>query len=102
MSSYKKHAIFAIILTLPFFPNVFSLALALIAASFPDFDHKVKKKNITLLFIIGTILTLILYIFKLPYLLGIILITLCPNILFIRTPRIYSFFIGYSLYFQLF
>lgn len=76
MSSYKKHAIFALILTLPFFPNVFSLALALIAASFPDFDHKVKKKNITLLFIIGTILTLILYIFKLPYLLGIILITL--------------------------
>lgn len=76
MSSYKKHAIFAILLTLPFFPNVFSLALALIAASFPDFDHKVKKKNITLLFIIGTILTLILYIFKLPYLLGIILITL--------------------------
>jgi inner membrane protein len=76
MSSYKKHAIFALILTLPFFPNVFSLALALIAASFPDFDHKVKKKNITLLFTIGTILTIILYIFKLPYLLGIILITL--------------------------
>ncbi len=46
MSSYKKHAIFAIILTLPFFPNVFSLALALIAASFPDFDHKVKKKTL--------------------------------------------------------
>lgn len=76
MPSYKKHAIFAIILTLPFFPNVFSLAMAVIGASFPDFDHKVKKKNISLLFIIGLILTAALYIFKLPYLLGIILITL--------------------------
>jgi len=76
MPSYKKHAIFAIILTLPFFPNVFSLALAVIGASFPDFDHKVKKKNISILFVIGLLLTIILYIFKLPYLLGIILITL--------------------------
>lgn len=76
MPSYKKHAIFAIILTLPFFPNVFSLALAVIGASFPDFDHKIKKKNTSILFIIGLILTFALYIFKLPYLLGIILITL--------------------------
>lgn len=76
MPSYKKHAIFAIILTLPFFPNVFSLALAVIGASFPDFDHKIKKKNTSILFIIGLILTFVLYIFKLPYLLGIILITL--------------------------
>lgn len=76
MSSYKKHAIFALILTLPFFPNVFSIALAIIGASFPDFDHKVKKKNITILFIVGLLLAVILYIMKLPYLLGIILITL--------------------------
>jgi inner membrane protein len=76
MSSYKKHAIFALILTLPFFPNVFSLALAVIGASFPDFDHRLKMKNISLLFIIGSITTCLFYIFKLPYLLGIILITL--------------------------
>ena len=76
MPSYRKHALFALLLTLPFFPNIFSLALAVIGASFPDFDHKLKKKNISILFLSGLILTVILYVLKLPYLLGIILINL--------------------------
>lgn len=74
MPSYRKHAIFAIILTLPFFPNVFSLALSIIGASLPDFDHKVKKKHISILFIIGLLITLVFYLLKMPYLIGLILI----------------------------
>ncbi|MCK9151437.1 metal-dependent hydrolase [Methanobacterium alcaliphilum] len=76
MSSYRKHVIFAIILTLPFFPNVFSLALSVLGASFPDFDHKVKKKNISILFLTGLIISLVFYLLKMPYLIGLILIDL--------------------------
>lgn len=73
MSSYRKHAIYAFIFTIPFFPNVFSLALSIIGASLPDFDHEIKKKNITILFFVGLLLTLITYGLSLPYTLGIIL-----------------------------
>ncbi len=76
MASYKKHAIFALIFTLPFFPNVFSLALAIIGSSLPDFDHELKKKNISILFFTGLALTLITYIIGLPYTLGIMLMNM--------------------------
>jgi len=74
--SYRKHAIFSLILTLPFFPNIFSLYLAVVGSSFPDFDHPVQKKNISILFFAGLSLTLGLYILKLPYTIGLIMISL--------------------------
>jgi inner membrane protein len=74
--SYRKHAIFSLILTLPFFPNIFSLYLAVIGSSFPDFDHPVQKKNISLLFFVGLSLTLGLYILKMPCTFGLILVSL--------------------------
>jgi inner membrane protein len=74
--SYRKHAIFALILTFPFFPNIFSLYLAVIASSFPDFDHPVQKKNISILFFAGLALTMGLYIIKLPYTVGLIMVSL--------------------------
>ncbi|MBU4534755.1 MAG: metal-dependent hydrolase [Euryarchaeota archaeon] len=73
MSSYKKHAIFALIFILPFYFNIFSLALAVIGASLPDFDHELKKKNISILFLTGFLLTVITYLLGLPYTIGIIL-----------------------------
>ena len=76
MPSYKKHALFSIIMALPFFPNVFYLALALVGASIIDMDHRVKKKNLLIMASFGLILTLILYILKLPFLIGIILVAL--------------------------
>ncbi|MBM4242128.1 MAG: metal-dependent hydrolase, partial [Euryarchaeota archaeon] len=33
MSSYKKHGLFSLIMVLPFFPDVFYLSLAFIAAA---------------------------------------------------------------------
>lgn len=76
MPSYKKHALFSIVMALPFFPNVFYLALALVGASIIDMDHRVKKKNLLFMAFFGLILTLILYILKLPFLIGVILVAL--------------------------
>jgi inner membrane protein len=73
MPSYKEHVMFSIIMVFPFFPDIFYIALAVIGASLIDMDHKVNKKNITILGLLGVILTLILYIFKLPYLVGVLI-----------------------------
>ena len=76
MPSYKKHILFSLIIALPFFQDVFYLALAVIAASIIDLDHHVKKKNLMLMALLGALIALIFYIFNLPYILGIILIAL--------------------------
>ncbi len=74
MPSYKKHALFSIIIALPFIPDVFYLSLALIGASIVDMDHHVKKKNLILMSLLGIILSILLYILNLPFLFGIALI----------------------------
>ncbi len=73
MPSYKEHVLVSIIMVFPFFPDIFYIALAVIGASIIDMDHKVNKKNITILGLLGVILALILYILKLPYLVGVLI-----------------------------
>ena len=59
MSSYKGHSIFAVLLSLMFFHNPLTIALTLIGANIPDFDHDIS-----------------LYILKLPYYIGLIIVFL--------------------------
>ncbi len=74
MSSYKKHVLFSIIMTLPFFRDVFYLSLAVLGASILDMDHHIKNKNLIIMAIFGVLLSSLLYILKLPFLVGIFLI----------------------------
>ena len=60
-------------MVLPFFQDVFYIALAVIGASMIDMDHHVNQKNITILGLLGIILALILYILHLPYLVGVLI-----------------------------
>jgi len=76
MPSYKKHALFSLIIALPFFQDVFYLSLALIGASIIDMDHHVKKDNLILMVASGIILSLLLYFLNLPFLIGIALIAM--------------------------
>ncbi len=76
MSTYKGHSIFALILSLMFFHSPLLIALTLIGANIPDFDHKFKKYNVYKLIILGLIVFISLYILKLPYLIGLIIVFL--------------------------
>jgi len=76
MSTYKGHSIFALILSLMFFHSPLLLALSLIGANVPDFDHKFKKDNVYKLIILGLVVFISLYILKLPYLIGLIIVFL--------------------------
>lgn len=59
-----------------FFHNPLSIALALIGANIPDFDHKFKKDNVYKIIILGLIVFISLYILKLPYYIGLIIVFL--------------------------
>lgn len=74
MPSFKEHSLFAILFIVPFFPNPYSITLALIGAALIDFDHSIKKKNIYKILIIGLLATLVLYILSLPYIIGLIIV----------------------------
>lgn len=76
MSSYKGHSIFAFVLSLMFFHNPLLIALTLIGANIPDFDHKFKRENVYRMIILGLIVFSSLYILKLPYYIGLIIIFL--------------------------
>lgn len=76
MSSYKGHSIFALILALMFFHSPLLIALTFIGANMPDFDHKFKKENVYKLIILGLIVFISLYILKLPYYIGLIIVFL--------------------------
>ncbi|WP_305555572.1 metal-dependent hydrolase [Methanobrevibacter sp. V74] len=76
MSSYKGHSVFALLLALMFFHNPLSIALALIGANVPDFDHKFKKDNVYKIIILGLVVFISLYILKLPYYIGLIIVFL--------------------------
>ncbi len=90
MPSYKNHLLFSllipILVTVPFFPNVFYLSLAVIGASIVDLDHPLRNSNLLLLALFGIILVLLLYILQMPVLIGLILILL-SLIFFISTHR---------------
>ncbi len=74
MPSYKKHALFSLIIAVPFVHDIFYLSLALIGASMIDMDHHIRKNDLILLAVLGVLLTFSLYILKLPFLIGISLI----------------------------
>jgi len=76
MSSYKKHILFSIIIALPFIQDVFYLSLTVIGTSIIDMDHHVKKNNLIIMVFFGIILFILLYMLKLPYLIGISLIVI--------------------------
>ena len=76
MSSYKGHSIFAFIVSLIFFRNPLLIALTLISANVPDFDHEFKKDNVYKMIILGLVLFICLYMVNLPYFLGLIIIFL--------------------------
>ena len=76
MSSYKGHSIFALLLALMFFHNPLLIALTFIGANIPDFDHKFKRDNVYKLIIFGLIIFISLYILKLPYYVGLIIVFL--------------------------
>ena len=76
MSSYKGHSIFAFALSLMFFHSPLTVALALIGANIPDFDHEFKQENVYKMIILGLIVFISLYILKLPYYIGLIIVFL--------------------------
>ena len=76
MSSYKGHSIFALIISLMFFHSPLLIALTFIGANIPDFDHKFKKENVYKLIILGLIVFISLYVLKLPYYIGLIIVFL--------------------------
>ena len=76
MSSYKGHSLFALILALMFSFNPLIIALAVIGANIPDFDHKFKKENVYKIIILGLLVFISLYILKLPYFIGLIIVFL--------------------------
>jgi inner membrane protein len=86
MPSYKEHVLFSIIMVYPFFPDVFYIALAIIGASIIDMDHRVNNKNMIIMGLLGVVLALVLYILKLPYLIGI-LITLMAILFYVSEHR---------------
>jgi len=76
VSSYKGHSIFALILAGMFFHSPLLIALTLIGANIPDFDHKFKKENVYKIIIFGLVLFISLYIIELPYYVGLIIVFL--------------------------
>lgn len=76
MSSYKGHSLFALILSAIIFHNPLMIALTLIGANIPDFDHKFKKDHVYKLIILGLLVFISLYILKLPYYVGLIIVFL--------------------------
>lgn len=74
MPSYKEHVLTSIIMVFPFFPEVFYIGLAVVGASIIDMDHNVNQKNIIIMGLLGVILSLLLYIFQLPYLIGVLIV----------------------------
>ncbi|OED29992.1 metal-dependent hydrolase [Methanosphaera sp. WGK6] len=63
MSSYKPHAIAGLIFALPFIPSVFYLFFALIGASIPDMDHHTNNDKVYSMFVIGVILSILLFFY---------------------------------------
>ena len=76
MSSYKGHSIFALLLACMFFHSPLLIALTIIGANIPDFDHKFKKDNVYKMIILGLIMFISFYILKLPYYVGLIVVFL--------------------------
>ena len=73
MSSYKGHTTFAFLLSIFMFFNPFAIALAVIGANIPDFDHEFKRNNVFIIIFVGILLSIFLYLLNLPVYLGLII-----------------------------
>ncbi|MBQ3472570.1 MAG: metal-dependent hydrolase [Methanobrevibacter sp.] len=76
MSSYKGHTIFAFILSLIMFYDPLAIALAVISANIPDFDHEFKRNHVLTIISLGALIALLLYFLGLPYYLGLVIVLL--------------------------
>jgi inner membrane protein len=63
-------------LSVMFFYNPLLIALTIIGANIPDFDHEFKQENVYKIIILGLIVFISLYILKLPYYVGLIIVFL--------------------------
>ena len=59
-----------------FFHSPLLIALTFVGANIPDFDHKFKKDQVYKMIILGLIVFISLYILKLPYYVGLIIVFL--------------------------
>jgi inner membrane protein len=59
-----------------FFHNPLTIALTVIGANIPDFDHEFKRENVYKMIILGLIVFISLYILKLPYYIGLMIVFL--------------------------
>ncbi len=76
MASYKGHTIFALLVSLMFFHSPLLVALTIVGANIPDFDHEFKQENVYKMIILGLLVFISLYILKLPYYIGLIIVFL--------------------------
>ena len=76
ISSYKGHTIFAFILSLFMFYDPLAIALAVISANIPDFDHDFKRNHVFTIIALGALISLFLYFMRLPFYLGLVIILL--------------------------
>ena len=76
LSTYKGHSLFALILALFYSFNPLIIALVIIGANIPDFDHKFRTEHAYKLIILGLLVFISLYILKLPYYIGLIIVFL--------------------------
>ena len=85
MSSYKGHSIFAFFLSLLMFFDPFAIALAILGANIPDFDHEFKRNHVLIIISVGILLSIFLYLLNLPVYLGLIICLL--GILFLLSSH---------------
>ena len=58
------------------FYDPLAIALAVISANIPDFDHEFKRNHVLTIIALGALISLFLYFLGLPYYLGIVIILL--------------------------
>ena len=72
ISSYKGHTLGAFLLSLLFFINPFLILLTVVGGSFSDFDHEFRRNRVLALIVFSLILSFVLYVFHLPFYVGLL------------------------------
>jgi len=89
MSSYKNHAIFGILLALPLIPDPLYLFFALLGASIPDLDHENNTNKVLDMFMVGVVLSVLLFFFN-GFHLGGLLLVLVALIFYVSKHRSFT------------
>ena len=63
------------------FYDPLAIALAVISANIPDFDHEFKRNHVITIIALGALIALLLYFLGLPYYLGLVIVLLGAIIL---------------------